>query len=56
MTVETIDVAGVTFSAIQQLAKENEALRDQPAEQEKQIQALSEQMEKIRTQIGGGAN
>jgi hypothetical protein len=52
-TVNTNDMAGVTFSAIQQLTKENEALRDQQAEQELQFQQLHEKLEKLNARLEG---
>lgn len=48
-TVNTNDMAGVTFSAIQQLTKENEDYKQQ-------LQTLKEEIDQIRQQIGRGSN
>jgi hypothetical protein len=52
-TVNTNDMAGVTFSALQQLAKENEDLKEKNAENERQLQSLSEQIQKLSARLDG---
>lgn len=51
-TVNTNDMAGVTFSALQQLAKENDDLKERNAETERQLETLSDQINELRARMG----